>query len=240
MGNVTGILEVPELVECLTTNKCDFRKEGSSGRKYYRFNKIAQQEFRKWLEELQLMDRPEITTDRDIRRLERLVTQIVGGIPDLQQFYGSRSQQQTLVSEPGGREFGVAPDRQVRGEPPPHPDESLPPMEGVAREAPDQASRDGRSLQDGEEIPAVQRLRSSKSGPILRYVEAADRKDISWMEGDTVLINTAHVTYRKAVERKVLEYHNMFAAALAMLREVPTAQEKLELLEKFMSGWGKL
>ena len=60
------------------------------------------------------------------------------------------------------------------------------------------------------------------------------------MEGDTVLINTAHPTYRKAVEKKTVEYQNLFAVALAMLRDVPTAQEKLELLEHFMSEWGKI
>jgi len=45
---------------------------------------------------------------------------------------------------------------------------------------------------------------------------------------------------RKAVEKKVVEYHNLFATAIAMLREVPTSQEKIELLEKFMMEWGRL
>ena len=69
----------------------------------------------------------------------------------------------------------------------------------------------------------------------------AQRKDCPpWMEGDMVLINTTHPTYRKAVEKKVVEYHNLFATAIAMLREVPTSQEKIELLEKFMVEWGRL
>ena len=63
---------------------------------------------------------------------------------------------------------------------------------------------------------------------------------MSWMEGDVVLINTAHPAYRKAVEKKVVEYHNLFAAAMAMLREVPTASEKLAVLERFISRWGKM
>jgi hypothetical protein len=63
---------------------------------------------------------------------------------------------------------------------------------------------------------------------------------MSWMEGDTVFINTAHPAYQKAAEKKVAEYHDLVAVAMAMLREVPTASEKLELLEKFMSGWGKI
>ena len=63
---------------------------------------------------------------------------------------------------------------------------------------------------------------------------------MSWMEGDSVLINTAHPAYRKAVDKKITEYHELFAVAIAMLREVPTASEKLELLEKFMSRWGSI
>ena len=72
---------------------------------------------------------------------------------------------------------------------------------------------------------------------MIHYISALDRPDISWMDGDTVLINTAHPTYQKALEKKVTEYHNLFATAL---RDVPTAREKLELLEKFMSGWGRM
>ena len=63
---------------------------------------------------------------------------------------------------------------------------------------------------------------------------------MSWMEEDTVYINTAHPAYLKAVEKKTLEYHDLLAVALAMVREVPTTQEKIELLEKFMSGWGRM
>ena len=63
---------------------------------------------------------------------------------------------------------------------------------------------------------------------------------MSWTEGDTVFINTAHPAYRKAVEKKTLEYHDLLAVALAMLREVPTTHERIELLEKFMSGWGRI
>ena len=53
-------------------------------------------------------------------------------------------------------------------------------------------------------------------------------------------LSFSHPTYRKAVEEKVVEYHNLFATAIAMLREVHTSQEEIELLEKFMVEWGRL
>jgi hypothetical protein len=96
------------------------------------------------------------------------------------------------------------------------------------------------SLLEGGEIPAVRRKREGRFGPIIRHMDAPDRNEISWMEGDTVFINTSHPAYHKAVEKKVIEYHDLFAVALAMLREVPSAQEKLGLLEKFMAEWGKV
>jgi len=89
-------------------------------------------------------------------------------------------------------------------------------------------------------MAAAYRPRVSRFGPVIKHIAAPGRDDISWMDGDTVFINTAHSTYQKSVQKKVVEYHILFAAALAMLREVPTATEKLELLEKFMSRWGKL
>lgn len=95
-------------------------------------------------------------------------------------------------------------------------------------------------LKDGGDISAGRRLRNSRFGPVIKYIAAPERDDLSWMEGDVVLINTAHPTYQKALAKKIVEYHNLFAAAMAMLREVPTASEKLEVLEMFISRWGKM
>ena len=240
MDRVTGIIEVPELVECLTTSKCDFRKEGAAGKKYYRFNKAAQEEFRRWLEEIQLLERKEASADKDTRRLQRLVNRIVGEIPDLQQFYGFRSDKVGLVHDAGGNLFGTNPDMALNPE---NERESSSEKEELIQSVAnglEDDSRGGRALEDGDDLAAIKRLRSVKFGPAIHYVESPDRADISWMEGDTVLINTAHPTYKKAIEKKVAEYHDLFAVALAMLREVPTAHEKLELLEKFMSGWGRM
>jgi hypothetical protein len=240
MDRVTGIIEVPELVECLTTSKCDFRKEGAAGKKYYRFNKAAQEEFRRWLEEIQILERKEESADKDTRRLQRLVNRIVGEIPDLQQFYGFRSDKVGLVHDAGGNLFGAKPDITMNAEKEP---ESSNEKEELIQSVTNRLVDDntgGRALEEGEDLAAIRRLRNVKFGPAIHYVESADRGDISWMEGDSVLINTAHPTYKKAIEKKVAEYHDLFAVALAMLREVPTAQEKLELLEKFMSEWGRM
>ena len=233
---ITGIIEVPELVECLTTSKCDFRKDGTAGAKFYRFNKAAQQEFRKWLEEIHLLEKQEATTDREARKLQRVVNHIVGEIPDLQQFFGFRSEREGLVQNPDGAEKGSHPE--------PAPKSAEPEPQTGTGDSPAgdnvEAEPRGITLGEGEDLPAIRRLRSAKFGPVIRHRDAPERPDISWMEGDTILINTAHPAYHKAVEKKVLEYHDMFAVALAMLREVPSAQEKLGLLERFMSEWGRV
>jgi hypothetical protein len=237
MERITGIIEVPELVECLTTNKCDFRKDGALGNKYYRFTKIAQREFRRWLEEIHLMDRTEARADKDTQRLQRMVNRIVGEIPDLQQFYGSRGDRATLVKDPEGNLTGALP------EPSPHASQEQADtgeQEQLIRNALSEAQKVDRILEEGGDFAALRRPRAGRFGPVIRYVASPEREDISWMEGDSVLINTDHPTYRKAVEKKIVEYHDLFAVALAMLREVPTASEKLELLERFMSRWGKM
>ncbi len=237
MERVTGIIEVPELVECLTTNKYEFRKEGAAGARYYRLNKVAQQEFRRWLEELQLLAQTEARSDRDTQKLQRVINRIVGEMPDLQQFYGSRGERTTLVNDEGGSASGSLPDPPPRAEADPvEPGGS----EELIEQTMERVKTLDRSLQEGGEIPAAYRPRTSRFGPVIRHIAAPGRDDISWMDGDTVFINTAHSTYQKSVQKKIVEYHTLFAAALAMLREVPTATEKLELLEKFMSRWGKL
>jgi len=239
MDRVTGITEVPELVECLTTNKCDFRKDGTAGQKYYKFNKAIQQEFRRWLEELQIIEHTEAKSDKEVQRLQRVVNSIIEQIPDLQQFYGARTEREGMVKDANGEYHGsVIAKENVSGavsngkEREDH--------QETIKKAMEQAEKSDTALIEGGDMTASRRIRSSKFGPQIKYIASPDRDDISWMEGDVVLINTAQPTYRKAVEKKVVEYHNLFAVAMAMLREVPTASEKLELLEKFISRWGKL
>jgi len=233
---ITGIIEVPELVECLTTSKCDFRKDGTAGAKYYRFNKAAQMEFRRWLEEVHLVEPQAMKSDRDVQKLQRLVSHIVAEIPDLQLFYGARADREGLASGEGGDAVGSRPEPAVAtGKGTGNSDGN-----GEAVAAEDHIPRGGITLEEGGDIAAIRRQRSSRFGPIIRHKDAPERGDISWTEGDTVLINTAHPAYRKAAERKAVEYHDLVAIALAMLREVPSAQEKLALLEKFMGEWGKV
>ena len=158
MDRVSGIIEVPELVECLTTNKCDFRKDGVAGRKYYRFNKVAQQEFRTWLEELQLIDKKEITTDREVQRLQRVVNRIVEAIPDLQQFYGVRSDRVGLVHDQEGSYQGAMPEQT------PHADKSeAAERDEAVRQALEDVARGGRALQPGEDLPASQKRPAASS-----------------------------------------------------------------------------
>ena len=236
MDRISGIIEVPELVECLTTNKCDFRKDGTAGRKYYRFNKVAQQELRNWLEELQLIEKKELIADRDVQRLQRVVNRIVEEIPDLQQFYGVRSERIGLVHDDDGTLLGARPEQIPSAER----TNEFTDRENAVRQALEEAERGGEALQSGEDLPASRRLSHARFGPMIRHLSAPQRDDMSWMEGDTVFVNTAHLAYRKALEKKTLEYHELVAIALAMVREVPTTQEKIELLEKFMSGWGRV
>ncbi|MEW6511715.1 MAG: hypothetical protein AB1428_12240 [Bacteroidota bacterium] len=178
------------------------------------------------------------TRDKEAKRLEVILNKIIGLLPDLQQFYGVRGGRPGLIEQDEGGLFGERregmPTREEEAAEPPSTEKS------VIEQALDQAERGDRALEPGDEIAAVRRIRMSKSGPALRHAHAPGRSDIRWMEGDTVMINTAHPTYLKASEKKVLEYHNLVAAAMAMLREVPTAGEKIELLERFMAEWGKL
>lgn len=237
MDRVTGMIEVPELVECLTTNKCDFRKDGTPGRKYYRFSKIAQQEFRRWLEVQEIIERKEHTVDKDVERLQRVVNRILVEIPDLHQFYGGRVARESLVKEGSGEYSGNMPEPTTRSDGT-SPQISETPL--LLEKALVHASRGGQTLEEGDALGAARRVRTVKFGPRISYSDAPERDEISWMEGDTVLINVAHPAYKKAVERKSVEYHNLIATVLALLRELPTAGEKLVLLEKFVSGWGKV
>ena len=74
-------MEVPGLVDTLTTNKADFLKDSGSLRKYYRYRKAIQEVvaplFATWESR-----RPDASALCDVRPLEREVEQVLGSLMD--------------------------------------------------------------------------------------------------------------------------------------------------------------
>jgi hypothetical protein len=93
-GMLTGVVEVPELVQCLTTNKCDFMRDPNSLQKYYKFRKGIQDAVTGVLENFGERREPEARPDRTMRKLQKeidgVVAEILPDFPELAPLFGRK------------------------------------------------------------------------------------------------------------------------------------------------------
>ena len=62
---------------------------------------------------------------------------------------------------------------------------------------------------------------------------------MSWVEADTVVINTAHPTYLRADRRRMIAYHERLAVYYALCLEAPVdPEERFTLLSRALTEWG--
>lgn len=215
---VTGLVEVPELVTALTTNKCDFHRGGTEGQRYYRFYREIQSEFGSWLESVGALSRPP-QASREAGRLERVLRDILAGVPELEQLAG-------LLGRRGSEGRAADHSEDVRTAP--------------ADRRPEEPT-DGEQPASRPERPAAPR-RHRLSGLRVAWVRGGTDRLMGWVDGDTVLVNEDHPAFAKAREAGLKEYHDLLSVAVALLehRGTEPADDTLDLLSRFFSAWGRL
>jgi hypothetical protein len=232
---VTGWFESPELVECLTTDKQDFIQQGSFGVKFKNVRRQLQEEFQKWLREIdevgELQERR-----RAPRQLEKEIARLIRYIPELRQLFAARVQEDVAYPDPKGRASAtVAESTQLtRG--------AEPGTNGGNGLAVFPGNEPGQALQldlEGQ-VQVRRRRRTIRAGPHIERVVDPDRTEISWVEGNSVMINEAHPAHAKARREKVLDYHEHLAVLYALCQEALVEPEKqFNLLNRALTEWGK-
>ncbi len=236
---ITGMIEVPELVFCLTTSKTAFRKEGWLSKKYYDFYKIAQYHLIKWLEEIgQKEKKGAAIMDAAVAKdLIKLVGQIIADIPELHTLFGAKQVRDVLLSAPEGLETGTAVKE--------------PPSDVVVNYETEHKKQDaelktstsggGSPIDYGTGQPAVKKPRSIKFGPAISFANDEARNEISWTEGlEKVIINTAHPACKTAAAKGMLQYHYVIAVGIALIKELPPDYDRMAILNKYLTNWGSL
>jgi len=235
---LSGIIEVPELVECLVTSKTAFRKDGYSGVKYYNFYRVAQQEFIKWLDSLGLREkRFEEEKDTELaNKLVKLVGKLISDIPELHTIFSARQIRQVLSPSSKGDETGNLTEtgtQEINSEESGGTQPGIPVSPGPNIEK--------ALTQPGDEQVGTKRPRSIKFGPSISFVSDETKEDISWTEGlENVIINKAHPTFISAQKGGTIFYHYVLSVGFAIIRELPPDQDKMSILNKYLTNWGKI
>jgi hypothetical protein len=243
---VTGLVEVPGLVDTLTTNKADFLKDSGSLKKYYRYRKAIQEVLAPLLRDLGESGPERERAARDVRPLEREVEQVLGSLmddyPEIAPLVGRRRTRRSAdVLQPGSDGLtaavlaetldGLAGKRAGLGG---NGNGSLPPVP-PPRPAPDPLEA------DAEGDLRVAWAAGRRLGPGLRigFDDARERDDLGWLLENTVWINRAHPAYRKAARTGNESYHVVLGVVWVLLGHLDDRHSAQEFIGQFLSGWGQ-
>jgi hypothetical protein len=245
---ITGLVEVPALVESLTLNKAGFVRRGERAGLFLAYRKAIQkvvsEQLRAW------GDAPRSGGDgtRRSRTLERDLRSVITGLADDFPFLA------TLAERAAGGQRGLALGTDPAGVGGAGPADS-----GAAGSERDAAAQDAGapsspSAGDGAESPSHQERsvrvppgalpgkgprRPARLGLQIRFESRPDDPALGRLLESTVWINDAHPTYRRAVASRSEGYHIALAAAMSLAPLVVEPDRVHGFVTAFMGEWGR-
>ena len=228
-----GIVEIPELIQYLTTNKADLK--GGPGRTpgLNRLLDPVREELRKFLAKHGIaaveQHRNQLTA-----RLERELTRIVRRLPELQDLNGLLGKTQRLRKSADGN-VPTSPNREVA--------ENGTSGARTKNNDEDNASSGGASRrQDSSgQTPANRRRLRNGQGPRVAFEEHADRSETAWLDSNTIVINSGHAAYRQRINQDQARLtYCMFAIGIALDKaDIMEPYDGTSYVDKFITAWGQ-
>jgi hypothetical protein len=236
-SRIFGMVEVPGLVEFLTTSKTDFVRHGASKKFADLYNPVGDA-FREWL--LTVGVQPaEISGTDETRALERELQRLMAELPELSLFSGAWIEKSILSPNKDGLAEGTL----VSGAEP-----TIPIGKG--------SRGGGPGLEDAGQEPGIAMVpddtgagkraqpisRSRRRGPKVAFREERDRVEVAWIAGDCVVVNTGHPCWEKVKENaRLRKVYSLFAIATAIQRfcHGDCGTGELTFIDRMMAAWAR-
>ena len=229
-----GIVEIPELIQFLTTNKSDLK---AGPRRMSGLNRLldpVREELRNFLAQHGVVmvgqQRNQLTA-----KLERELSRMVRSLPELQDFDGLLRRSRRLRKSLTG-DLLTSDDRTSAGD---REVEENQRDENGANDISDGGS--SRSL-DSEGKTRAKRQRSrNNQGPRVAFEEHSDREETAWIESNTVVINSGHRAYRQRINQDQARLtYCMFAIGVALDKsDLVESADGTSYVDKFIAAWGR-
>ena len=232
---IIGIIEMPQLIMCLTTSKTDFNKKSSGWRSARKVYGGAQNEFKNWLDSLGAL--PIVKSARaEASKLEKTVRQVLSSLPEIESFFrGPYRKKDIFVSGSSG--IPASPTEGVQL--------TFPEGEGGVKGS---GAVSDEGINNGERIEVSPQgekkaspiSRKSRTGPRIEWIDSPGREELGWVDQGTIYINVGHPAYKRAA-RQYKSYHDLLSIATAIAIYTNEADSKaIDLLSQFFSIWGRL
>ena len=238
---VFGLVEIRDLIKYLTTSKTDFHRTRGRNREFEQLYDPIRQEFRAWLTQIGVQPDQGTHTD-EAPRLERELRRIADNIPEISDFFGFRARTRVLQPAAGGA---------IEAEAHEGVDITFPEGEGTKRNGKgplDIGDQPGQTLVEAQGTGSERAnpvSRTGRRGPRVAFDSKPDRLELSWVEGNSVIINSGHASYHKAgASSSAKLHHNLFAIASAIQRftiassdQARPSPQDLTLVDRILAAW---
>lgn len=240
--HLTGIVEIPQLSEILTTNKADFLKDATSLQKYYRYRKAIQEAIDPILREFGEVSVPRERLERDLkpleREIERVLENMLDDFPELSPLLGRRRR-----GEPAS---GIIQDSEA------HPIGTIVEgaevmtgtqggggegsgVEATKGETPgERIERSDNPIESGHEHDGRRR----RPGLMIGFEEDPNRDDLGWLMENTIWINKAHPAYQRAIDSSAEDYHIVISVSWVLSNYLEGEKSPQVFINRFLSSWG--
>ena len=234
---VFGVVEIPELINYITTNKADFNRGKGRNRDFERFYGPLREDFKNWLAALGIQQ-TEAENTGEAARLERELRQIADTIPELEDFFGFRNRTQVLQPVNDGE---TAADQHEGVE------ITFPEGDGNGGKGPGPlgpGDDPGTALVENERSGperATPITRRGRRGPRISFESRTDRDELAWVDGNMVVINSGHPAYKKAdANATARRIHSIFAIAGAVQKFAAGSENAPDLMfvDRMLAAWG--
>jgi len=245
--HVGGLIEVPELAECLALNKADFIRVGARGATYLAYRKAIQEavshQLAEWGDAGQPAARARRLAARPIERdLETVLAELADDFPLLASLVEQRSGGQQRLAVAGQRPASGGGFRPLLAVHEPAWSTSEAEPTAAARESPESS---GAPPPDAPPLPSVghvgargRQRQPARYGLNIGFAARPDDPELGRLVESTVWVNEAHSAYRRAVASRSEGYHVALAVALALAPLAVDPAKEHAFITAFLARWG--
>lgn len=227
-----GVVEVPSLIEYLTTNKSDLRSgPGRRSREFHQLLDPIRAQVKEFLAKHGVAV-VEPQRNQLSSRLERELSKMIRALPELRDFDGLLRKSRSLRKDASG-EINTSVSRSTHGT-------------GGNNDDPSDSESDGgggnsRQIDTQGNTKAKQQRSRQNQGPRVAFEEHPSRGETAWIDSNTIVINSGHAAYRlRTTNDQARLTYCMFAMGVALDKaDLEGAEGGGSYVDKFVTAWGK-
>ena len=226
-----GIVEIPELIHYLTTNKAGLKGGPGRTQGLNRLLDPVREELRKFLAKHGIAV-AEPHRNQLSARLERELTRIVRQLPELRDLNGLLGRTQRLRKSALGN-VTTSPNQDSGGS-----------GNSSAVSSNDGSTSSGgtsRKQDPNGQTPARRRSSRSGQGPRVAFEDHTSRDETAWLDSNTIVINSGHAAYRSRINQDQARLtYCMFAIGIALDKAgIIESDDVGSYVDKFITAWGQ-